>query len=316
MNPIEPLDHNIHLVPLIPNDRPNRISGYLIRGPRNVLVETGSSPSNPVIQSALNSLSMAPEQIDAIVVTHIHLDHAGGAGKLMQQCPNAKLLVHPNGKKHLCQPQRLIEGARKVYGTEFETLFSPILPVPEDRIVPVTTGDRFELGDGREIRFFEAFGHARHHIIAFDNQSRGIFSGDIAGVFQDRIQKKSGRVICFPNTAPTQFDPAEMKASYDLMMGLKPETLYFSHFGRVGSAIAVLEAAKAWIPFFSEECVKYYRQHPSQEKLAAYLQQRMLDSIIREGVSPDSIDQALLAFDNGLNAQGIIAYVQRLEKMA
>lgn len=314
MNSFKLLKNNIFQLALVPSNIQNRTAGYLIRGPKNILIETGASPSNGIILSTLKSLNISPSKIDAIIVTHIHLDHAGGAGLLMQQCSNATLLVHPRGKKHLCDPARLIDGARQVYQDRFDPLFDPILPIPEDRIQTISDGDTFDLENGRQLQFYEAFGHARHHIIAFDSESKGLFSGDIAGVFYDRIHDRTGLSFSFPNTAPTQFDPEEMSASYDLMISLQPECLFFTHYGMVDRAVDVLKAAKAWIPFFSDVCVTYYRNNPSLEKLTGFIQEKTVAYLENRKISLDSEDINNLEFDNRLNAQGIIAFEQRLQK--
>ncbi len=308
------LKDNIYQLALVPNHLQNRAAGYLIRGPKNILIETGASPSNDVILSSLKALDISPTEIDAIMVTHIHLDHAGGAGLLMQQCSEATLMVHPKGKRHLSDPARLIDGAKQVYQDEFNRLFDPILPIPEERIQTISNGDTLDLGGGRKLHFHEAFGHARHHIIAFDSESQGIFAGDIAGVFHDRIHDRSGHPICFPNTAPTQFDPEEMNASFDLMMSLQPKCIYYTHFGMMDQAVDVLKTTKDWIPFFSETCVSFYRNNPSLDSLTTFIQEKTVTYLENQKIPFDAVDIKNLEFDNRLNAQGIIAYEQRLQK--
>lgn len=316
MNPLQALGNGIYQIPLIPNDRPIRTAAYLIKTSTTVLIECGASPANPVILSALDALGISPGDLDAIIVTHIHLDHAGGAGLLMQQCPNARLLVHPKGKQHLCDPEKLIAGARQVYGEQFETLFQPIHPVPESRVQCVSNGDRLDLGEHRTLHFHEAQGHARHHIIVFDTESRGIFTGDAAGIYHDRIQQRCGFAFSLPNTAPPQFDPVAMTADFDMMISLAPQSLFFTHFGQAPDAVDRLKAAREWIPFFSETCLARYRQNPSLESLTAFIQNELVGFLEREGIGLDAADQSNLEFDAHLNAQGIIAYDQRLQKTA
>ena len=314
MNSYKLLKNNIYQLALIPNHIQNRAASYLIRGPKNIIIETGASPSNTIIQSSLKALGISPAEIDVIIVTHIHLDHAGGAGLLMQQCSKAILMVHPKGKRHLIDPVRLIDGAKLVYQDEFNQLFDPILPIPEERIQTISNGDTLDLGDGRKLHFHETFGHARHHIIAFDSESRGIFAGDIAGVFHDRIYERSGHPICFPNTAPTQFDPEEMNASFDLMLSLQPKCIFYTHFGMMDQAVEVLKATKAWILFFSETCVSFYRNNPSLDSLTIFIQEKTVAYLENQKIPFDAVDIKNLEFDNGLNAQGVIAYEQRLQK--
>jgi glyoxylase-like metal-dependent hydrolase (beta-lactamase superfamily II) len=305
------IDAGIYQLDLIPGHQPQRTAGYLIHDRKTVLIETGAAPANPVIQSALKTLGIT---IDAILVTHIHLDHAGGAGLLMQQHPDATLLVHPLGKPHLVNPDRLISGAREVYGDRFSSLFEPIVPIEESRIRTVTTGDRFQLSDERYLQFFDAPGHARHHLIGLDSASQGLFTGDAAGVYYDRIATEFDIALCLPNTAPTQFDPEAMDRTMALMIDLKPEWLFFTHFGGIKKPDGLLASAREWIAFFRDDCVQVYRQSRSIERLTGFIQFTVLEHLKRSGLMGELPDQAILWFENDLNAKGIAAYVDRLDR--
>jgi len=311
---LKPLGFDIFRLDLIPNDQLNTTSGYLIRDRRVLIIETGASPSNGVILQGLQALGLSPAAVDAIFVTHIHLDHAGGAGLLMQQCPNARLLVHAKGKPHLVDPTKLINGAREVYGRDFSPMFDPLLAVEEERIQVVTTGDRFALSENRFLEFHEAPGHALHQLIGRDTASEGIFSGDAAGVYYDRLAADFGFALCMPSTTPTQFDPVAMTRTLDRMIALQPKWLYFTHFGKAGPAIQLLEQVKSRVPYFAEDCSRFYAETRSIERLTDFMQQRIVRELKQAGLPDQVPDLATLRFQGELNAKGIAAYVARLEK--
>jgi glyoxylase-like metal-dependent hydrolase (beta-lactamase superfamily II) len=305
------LDFGIYQLDLIPGHQPQRTSGYLIHDRKTILIETGAAPANPVIRSALKTLKIA---VDAVFVTHIHLDHAGGAGLIMQQYPDATLLVHPQGKPHLVDPNKLLSGAREVYGTRFSSLFDPILPIEESRIRTVGNGERFYLSDDRYLEFFDAPGHARHHLIGLDSLSRGLFSGDAAGVYYDRLAADFGIDFCLPNTAPTQFDPEAMDRTMALMVGLRPKWIYFTHFGRAKNTDRLLADARRWIGFFRDDCAQYFTKTRAIDQLTDFIQDAVLAHLKRRGLHEALFDQSVLRFENDLNAKGIAAYVYRLER--
>ncbi len=199
MSKIKSLGFGIYQLELVESRSPNKTTGYLIQGAKNLIIETGATPSNPVILSSLKELGIALEEIDAIAVTHIHLDHSGGAGLLMNQCPNAVLLAHEKGKRHLVDPEKLIQGAKQVYGETFDELFNPILPISDERIKIMKDGDIFDLGAERILRFHDSPGHAFHHFIIHDLVSNGIFAGDSAGLYYDRMYKDYGIKVSIPS---------------------------------------------------------------------------------------------------------------------
>ncbi|MBU3916145.1 MBL fold metallo-hydrolase, partial [bacterium] len=291
-----------------------KTTGYLIQGKKTIIIETGAAPSNKVILSALEELGIALDKIDAIAVTHIHLDHSGGAGLLMSQCPNAVLLAHEKAKRHLADPEKLTLGARQVYGDAFNSLFNPILPIHEDRIEIMKDEDAFDLGEDRVLKFYNSPGHAFHHFLIHDPKSKGIFAGDSAGLFYDRIYKEHGIKISIPVTSPPQFAPELMIETIDKMISLNPERIYYTHFGMSDSAIELLYQAKEWVSFFSDECVEFCKQDRSLENLTDYIQEQVLVRLEKMGIPPTLSDKENLRHDNWLNAQGIIAYVARMEK--
>jgi len=199
---------------------------------RAAIVDTGSNDSVPRVLTALASLGIPPENVDWVMLTHIHLDHAGGAGSLMCALPNAKLLVHPRGVRHMIDPGKLWEGTSAVYGAERAyQLYGRLVPVPAERIVPATDGLELRLAS-RRFRVFDTPGHARHHICIWDNTARAFFTGDTFGLSYRELDV-DGRVFVVPTTTPTQFEPQAMHDSIDRMMAMQPQAMYLTHYSRV-----------------------------------------------------------------------------------
>ena len=196
------------------------------------VVDTGNNAAVPRVLSALAQLGIAPGEVDWVLLTHIHLDHAGAAGSLMCALPTARLVVHPRGVRHMVDPGRLWEGTSAVYGAEraFE-LYGRLVPVDASRIVTAIDGLELELA-GRRLRMLDTPGHARHHICIWDETSRSFFTGDTFGLSYRELDV-DGRAFIFPTTTPTQFDPAAMHASIDRLLSFKPRSMYLTHFSRV-----------------------------------------------------------------------------------
>jgi glyoxylase-like metal-dependent hydrolase (beta-lactamase superfamily II) len=310
----ESLGYRIYQIPLADLKTTYRSTGYIIREDKTILIETGAAPSNGVIQSSLKELAIEPEQLDFIAVTHIHLDHAGGAGLLMEQCPNARLLVHKRGAKHMADPEKLIAGARQVYGDHFDHLFNPILPVPAERIVIMEDGASLDIGNNRSLQFLDAPGHAFHHFVVNDPVSKGLFSGDNAGIFFRQLYDEQGIAFTLPVSAPTQFVPEIMEQTVSRLIALNPERLYFTHFGMAEHGVALLRQARKLVGFFGKDCVKHYQAERSFEKLFDFIRERLYKELKELGVKGDIPEKVALDNDIKLNIQGVIAYAEKLER--
>jgi len=213
--------------------RPHATSVHLIieRG-RAAIVDTGSNHAVPAVLDVLAQKGLAPEDVDYVVLTHIHLDHAGGAGLLMTKLPNAKLTVHPRGARHIADPRRLIEGTIGVYGEEAaRRLYGDIVPVPAARIIETPHEARMSL-NGRDLRFIDTPGHARHCVSIVDGRTGHIFAGDTFGLSYRELDV-DGKCFIFPTTSPVQFDPPTLHRSIDVLAGCNPDAIYVTHYSQV-----------------------------------------------------------------------------------
>jgi glyoxylase-like metal-dependent hydrolase (beta-lactamase superfamily II) len=222
-------------------------AGYLIRGDRPCLVETGTAPSAPVIRDALAGLGIGPGDLATVVVTHIHLDHAGGAGDIAAMFPAAQIVVHQRGARHLADPSRLMASARMVYGDALERLFGVLAPVPADRIVALDDVGTVDLGGGRRLDSHYSPGHAKHHVGLIDSETGDLYVGDAAGVYLP----DTGDVR--PATPPPDFDHQTALASVRMFAALRPSRLLFSHYGPVDRVDEILDRSAEEITVWVEE---------------------------------------------------------------
>jgi glyoxylase-like metal-dependent hydrolase (beta-lactamase superfamily II) len=222
-------------------------AGYLIRGERPCLVETGTAPSAPVVRDALAGLGIGPADLATIVVTHIHLDHAGGTGDLAGMFPGAEVVVHERGARHLADPDRLMASARAVWGDELDQLFGTLAPTPAERIRAVDQTGTIDLGGGRRLDSHYAPGHARHHIALIDSVSGDLYVGDAAGVYIP----DTGDLR--PATPPPDFDLDTALASLRAFAALRPVRLLFSHYGPVDEVTETLDRSAEEINVWVDE---------------------------------------------------------------
>ena len=222
-------------------------AGYLIRGDRPCLVETGTAPSAPVVRDALAGLGIGAGDLATVVVTHIHLDHAGGAGDIAAMFPAAQVVVHQRGARHLADPSRLMAGARMVYGRALERIFGVLAPVPAERIVALDDTGTVDLGGGRRLDSHYSPGHAKHHVGLVDSDTGDLYVGDAAGVYLP----DTGDVR--PATPPPDFDVETALASLRKFAALRPSRLMFSHYGPVAQVGETLDRSAEEITVWVEE---------------------------------------------------------------
>jgi glyoxylase-like metal-dependent hydrolase (beta-lactamase superfamily II) len=207
----------------------NLISSYVLKGKKTLIVETGPTSSIPNLLSGLKELHVKPEDVAYVAVTHIHIDHAGGAGTLLKSLPNAKVIVHPKGAPHLADPSKLWLASQKTLGDVAE-MFGKPEPVPADRIVVASDGAVFDLGGNLKLKAVEAPGHASHNMGFYEPLNEAVFPGDGAGAYLQEFD------TVFPTTPPP-FRPDIALVSLDKMIRLNPKLLCYSHFGAVPDAV-------------------------------------------------------------------------------
>jgi glyoxylase-like metal-dependent hydrolase (beta-lactamase superfamily II) len=222
-------------------------AGYLIRADRPCLVETGTAPSAPVVRDALAQLGIGPGDLTTVVVTHIHLDHAGGVGDIAAMFPAAQIVVHQRGARHLADPSRLMASARLVYGDALDRLFGVLAPVPAERIVALDDHGTVDLGGGRRLDSHYSPGHAKHHVGLVDSDTGDLYVGDAAGVYLP----ETGDLR--PATPPPDFDLGTALASLRTFAGLQPARLLFSHYGPVTPVSETLDRSAEEITVWVEE---------------------------------------------------------------
>ena len=214
--------------------RPQMDASHIVTaGSRAAIVDTGPNTAVPLILAALGELGVERDAVEYLFLTHVHLDHAGGAGALMQALPRATAVLHPRGAPHMIDPGMLIAGTRAVYGEEaYARLYGEILPIARERIAIAQDGQRFDLGE-RTFECVHTPGHALHHQAIVDHGAVSIFTGDTFGLSYREFDTAQGPWI-MPTTTPTQFDPAQLKASIVRLMQFRPRRLYLTHFSEVG----------------------------------------------------------------------------------
>jgi len=309
---VERLAHGIHVVDT-GFHRPLFDAAYLIvEHGRAAFVDAGTNHSVPRLLAALAAAELDVDAVDFVIPTHVHLDHAGGVGLLMQQLPAARLIVHPRGARHLAGPGHLIRSATSVYGAEeIERSYGTLVPVDKERMVTTRDGMTIELA-GRPLRFLHTPGHAMHHHCIWDEASRGFFTGDTFGLSYRDFDTASGPWI-MPTTTPVQFQPEALRRSIERMVAFDPDWIYVTHYGRVGDVPRLAALLLGQL----EEMVAFARttsRAPDRHSVLMHgLEAIHLRSLRAHGVTlSDARIRELLGLDLKLNAQGITIWLDRL----
>ena len=225
-------EHGISAIDSVYDRRMQTAIHLMVEKGRAAIIDTGTANAVPWILKALAAKGIAPEQVDYVLLTHVHLDHAGGAGQLMARFPNARLTAHPRGARHMIDPSRLIAATVEIYGEEaMRRTYGEVLPVPKERVIETPEGATLELA-GRELLFLDAPGHARHHVVIRDSRTGHFFVGDNFGLSYRELDQ-DGRQYVFPTSSPSQFDPPELHRTIDRVLSHRPAALYLAHFGRL-----------------------------------------------------------------------------------
>lgn len=287
--------------------RPRLAASHLmIENQHAAFIDVGTNYSTPHLLNTLEAKNIPKENVDYVIVTHVHLDHAGGAGRLMQALPHARLIVHPRGARHMIDPSKLIAGATAVYGKEtFQAHYGDIIPIPAHRVIEA--GDEYHVDfHGRSLLFLDTPGHARHHFCLFDERSKSFFTGDTFGISYREFDTPQG-VFIFATTTPVQFEPLPMHQSIDRLLSYHPEKMYLTHYGQVTQipslADQLHDSIDQQITLMESFSDSGGERH---QLLTQALFKHFLEEIRRIGCSlPPETCKELLKMDIELNAQGL-----------
>ncbi|MFA5383076.1 MAG: MBL fold metallo-hydrolase [Eubacteriales bacterium] len=292
--------------------KPERTSIYLVRGVKTALIEVGASSCLGNLLSGLESLNVSLSDIDYVILTHIHIDHAGGAGTLIKKMPNARLMVHPRGARHVMNPTRLVEGTRAaytVYNDCFDQVFGQVEPVNGEYIHTPKEGEQLDLGKGRVLTFFYTPGHARHHMSICDSLTRGLFCGDTLGAVYKPLSRIIGRDFVIPATPPSEFDPKEGISVCDMVGRLAPDVLYFSHFGTSKNVDYILERNRELLQKFTSAAAGLLSKGGSVKDIEEKLWE--LISLQVSDFNHLDLRQFIPLIDIQLCAEGIVDYLKK-----
>lgn len=291
---------------------PGMVAAYLIvENGRAGYVDTGALTCLPRLLGALEHVGLTTDDVDYIMPTHVHLDHAGAVGGLAQECPNAQVVIHPFGAKHLISPDKLKAGSEAVYGKQlFADLFGDIIPVSEDRVLIAQDGFKVQLG-GRELVFIDTPGHARHHYCVWDIKSQGFFTGDTFGISYRHFDTADD-VYLLPTTTPVQFDPQGWHDSLDRMLAYNPQRMYLTHFSMVENVPALAQRLRSGIDAYVEAAERLADSEKRHQAIKSALQKISLADLKALGCTlPEQRQKQLLYGDWELNAQGLGVWLDR-----
>ena len=286
----------------------------MIENGRAAFFDTGTSLALPNAVAALKARGLSVEDVEFVIPTHVHLDHAGGAGAMMRAFPNARMIVHPRGARHMIDPSKLWKGTIGVYGEERAAqLYGEVVPVPEDRVAIAEDNAEIDF-QGRTLLFIDTPGHARHHFCVIDRERRAVFAGDMLGVSYRVFDSDRGPFV-FPSTAPVQFEPEPFHESLRRIADFGLQYAYITHFGRIELNDAVFQALHQHIDRFVDIALQVEKEPARETALIDRLAKYLFNEVKAHGstIADDKI-RMNLAMDVKLNAQGIDIWLDRRQR--
>ena len=310
-------DHGIHAIDTHYVRAGLNASHLIVRNGRAALVDCGANTSVPYLLDTLDTLGIAREAVDYLLLTHIHLDHAGGAGTLMRALPNATVIVHPRGARHLGDPTQLEAGTRATYGDAvYDTLYGKLVPIAEKRIHAAEDNAVITLG-GSRLHCLHTPGHALHHMAYYDEEANVVFTGDSFGISYRVFDNPAGEPFVFPTTTPTQFDPEQMHASIERIVALEPTAVYLTHYSRVENvprlAADLHRDVDRFVAIAEAHCNAAEPEARMRPALHDYLARRLAE----HGTKMDAKQrETWLTMDVSLDAAGLVIWDRRRKRPA
>jgi len=295
--------------------RPQFAAAYLVHDGRQALfVETNTTRAVPRLLEALQAEGLRPEQVAHVIITHVHLDHAGGCHALMAACPEVTLLAHPRAARHVVDPSRLVTGARQVYGDEaFERLYGHVSPVDARRVRAVADGESLAFG-GATLQFWHTRGHANHHMCIAVPEADVLFTGDAFGLAYPELQRAG--LFVFPSTSPTDFDAEAALETVDRIAASGLGSALLTHFGAVTDLVSAAAQLRGDLTFAADLVTRAIRSDLPDAALPAWCRQHLgswfAARAARQGLQPTAAEWEWLALDLDLNAAGVAHRAVRL----
>lgn len=290
-------------------DIPRFAAAYLlIDGDRAAFIDNNTNRAVPRLLAALADAGLETSQVEYLIITHVHLDHAGGTSALAAACPDATVIAHPRAARHIIDPDKLVASATAVYGeAEFRRLYGTIEPVPEARVRTMEDEETLAFGDG-ELTFLHTRGHANHHFCIADGATGSIFTGDAFGLVYPALQAQG--TFAYPSTSPTDFDGPRAREAVRRLRDYGAERLYPTHFGEVTDIDTAAGQLIRHLEFAEQLMQEAVESDLFDEALTGYAHGRLRDYMkgLLDGFGSLGEDPAtwrLLEMDLDLNAQGI-----------
>lgn len=313
---VRQLAPDLWLLDTIFQGAPGVIASFLLTGPSGLaLVDVGSAVTLDTLLASIRATGHQPEEIEHILLTHIHLDHAGATGLLLRHTPHARVYVHHIGAPHLIHPEKLLESASRIYGEKMRTLWGEILPVPEERLIAIDEGAELRVGE-RTLTALYTPGHAIHHVAFHDAAHAAIFPGDVAGVRLEDIE------YVRPPTPPPDLNLEDWSASIERLRALHPEILYLPHYGPAQGADQHFSELRERLFAWGEIVARGMREGKDDQRLAADLATASDPDVARQAAADgaeraeEAVRRYELATNYLMSAQGYVRYYRKVHPEA